>query len=136
MRKKIKNKDRFNHCNNITMQSLLGTNHRLPLSHMAKSYIWLELKNEHINEFSIGYMINPNLSINKAFKEQMKKSMKTTFGATTQQHISKILSKYNTRVLALFMFYETRQKKTLRIFQSIELCRLYKLYAIISVLIS
>ena len=36
--------------------------------------------------------------------------MKTTFGAMTQQHISKILSKQNTKVLALFMFYETRQK--------------------------
>ena len=52
----------------MQIQSLLGTNHRLPLSHMAKSHIWLEETNERINEFSIGYMINPNLSINKAFK--------------------------------------------------------------------
>ena len=55
--------------------------------------------------------MNPDLSINKAFKEQVKICMKTTFGAMNQQHISKILSKTNTRVLALFMFYETRQKK-------------------------
>ena len=89
---------------------MLGTNHRLPLSHMAKSYIWLEEKNQRINEFSIGYMMNPNLSINRSFKEQLNKCMKNTFVAMTQQHISKILSKINTRVLALFMFYETRQK--------------------------
>ena len=51
---------------------MLGTNHRLPLTHMAKSYIWLEEKNERINEFSIGYMINPTLSINKYFKHVLK----------------------------------------------------------------
>ena len=72
------------------IQSLLGNNHRLPLSHMAKSYIWLEETNQLVNEFSIGYMMNPNLSINKAFKEQVKICMKTTFYTTTQQHISKI----------------------------------------------
>ena len=82
------------------IQSLLGTNHCLPLSHMAKSYIWLEETNQRINEFSIGYTMNPNLIINKAFKEQVKICMKTIFSKTTQQHISKILLKPNTRVLA------------------------------------
>ena len=33
--------------------------------------------------------------------------MKTTFGAITQPHNSRILSK-NTRVLALLIFYETK----------------------------
>ena len=32
-----------------------------------------------------------------------------TFGTITQPHISKILAKQNTRVLALLMFYETRK---------------------------
>ena len=50
------------------MQSLLGTNHRLPLSHIDKSYIWIEETKERINEFSIGYMINPTLNINRYFK--------------------------------------------------------------------
>ena len=92
------------------LQSLLGSNHRLTLSHMSKSYTGLEETNEGINEFSIGYMMNPNLSTNKAFKEQVTKCMKNTLGAMTQEHISKILSKTNTRVLVLYMFYETRQK--------------------------
>ena len=51
---------------------------------MSKGYIWTEEKNEHINEFSIGYMMNPNLSINKYFNEQVTKCMKATFGAMTQ----------------------------------------------------
>ena len=74
-------------------QYMLWTNHRLPLSHMAKSCIWLEETDQLINELSIGYMMNPNLSINKAFKEQVKIFMKNTFGTMTQQNISKILSK-------------------------------------------
>ena len=49
------------------MQSLSGTNRRIPLLHMAKSYIWLEETNQRINEFSIGYVMNPNLHKNKAF---------------------------------------------------------------------
>ena len=108
------------------IQSLLGTNHHLPLSHMAKSYIWLEETNEGMNKFSIGYMINPNFSINKAFKEQVTKCMKTAFGAIIQQHISKILSKNNTRVFALFMFYETRQKKPKKLFTVLS-CVIYKI---------
>ena len=87
---------------------LLGTNNCLPLSHMDKSYIWIEETNQRINEFSIGYMMNPNLGINKSFKEQVKICMKTAFGAMTQQHICNILSKTNTRVLELVMFYDTR----------------------------
>ena len=93
----------------MDIQSMLGTNHCLPLSHMAKSYIWLEETNQLVNEFSIEYMMNPNLSINKAFKDQVKICMKTTFVTMTQQHISKFLSKTNTRVVALLMFYEIRQ---------------------------
>ena len=77
----------------MPMKSLLGAYHRLPLLHLAKSYIWLEETRERINEFSIGYMIYPNLNINKAFKDQVNKCMKTEFGAITQPHISKILAK-------------------------------------------
>ena len=92
----------------MDIQSLVGTNNCLPLSRMAKSYIWIEVANQRINEFTIGYMMNPNLSIKKAIKEQVKICMKNTFSTTTQQHISKILLKPNTRVLALVIFYDTR----------------------------
>ena len=43
--KTIETKDKWNQLNIIDIQSLLGTNHCLPLSHMAKSYIWLEETN-------------------------------------------------------------------------------------------
>ena len=96
----------FNH---ITMQSLLWYYHRLPLLHMAKHFIWIEETKERINEFSIEYMINPILNINKSFKEQVTKCIKAKFGAITQPHINKISAKNNTRVLALLMSYETRK---------------------------
>ena len=47
--KKIKDKYRWNRCNNMPMQSLLGANHLLPLFHTAKSCIWLEETKERIN---------------------------------------------------------------------------------------
>ena len=73
------------------IQSFLGTNHRLPLSHISKIYIWLKEKKERTNEFSIVYMFNPTLNINKYLKEQVTKFITDTFGAMTQPHISKIL---------------------------------------------
>ena len=82
--KKNKNKDRWNHFNHMPMQPMLGDNHFLPLFHMDKSFIWLEERKERINEFLIGYMINPTLNIKKVFREQVNKCMKTTFGAITK----------------------------------------------------
>ena len=40
--KKKETEDKWNQLNLIDIQSLLANNHRLPLSHMAKSFIWLE----------------------------------------------------------------------------------------------
>ena len=68
--KKNQNKDRWNHFNNMPMLSLLGAYHPLPLLHMAKSFIWIEETRECINEFSIGYMIDPTFNINKSFKKK------------------------------------------------------------------
>ena len=90
-KKTITVKEKWNHLNLMHIQYLLGTNHRLPLSHMAKGYTCLEETKESINQFSIGYIINPNFSINKSFKEQVTKFMKIAFGAMTQPHIIKIL---------------------------------------------
>ena len=47
---------------------LLGANHGLPLLHKDKLFIWIEETVEFINEFEIGYMIHPNLHINKAIR--------------------------------------------------------------------
>ena len=64
--KKIKIKDKRNYCHHMPMVSLLGANHRLPLFHMAKCFIWINETKQRINEFTIRYMINPGLNVNKA----------------------------------------------------------------------
>ena len=106
------------------VQYLLGTKHYLPLSHMDKSYIWLEETNQRINDFSIGYMKNPNFIIDKYFKAQVKIYVKNTFGTMAQQHISKILSKTNTKCYHYLCFIRP-DKKNKETFQSVELCNLY-----------
>ena len=105
------------------MLSLLGGNHCLPLFHMAKSVIWTEETKQRIDEFSIGYMINPRLNINKSFREKVHKCMNTTFGPTEKTLIRDTLAKNKTRVLALLMFYETR-KNTKKYFKVLS-CVIY-----------
>ena len=103
----IETKYKWNKLNLLNLQSMLGANFRMPLLHMSKSYIWLEETNQRINEFSIGYTMNPILNRNRAFKDQVKVCLKHTFGPDTNSHISKTLQKPNTRVLALVIFYES-----------------------------
>ena len=69
---KIETKDKWNQMNLLDMQSMLGANCRMPLLHMSKSYIWLEETNQLINDFSIGYMMNPIFNRNRDFKYQVK----------------------------------------------------------------
>ena len=54
--------------------------------------------------------MNPNLNRNRAFKDQVKLCLKNTFGPDTNTHIAKTLSKNNTRVLALVIFYDSGGK--------------------------
>ena len=90
-KRKIKNRDRWNYCHYMPMLPLLGGNHRLLLLHKAKRFIWIEETGKHINEFDIGYMINPNLHVNKYFKDQVEKCMNTTFGEITKPFITAAL---------------------------------------------
>ena len=122
--KKIESKDKWNKMNLLDMQSLLGTNCCMPLLNISKSYIWIEKTNQRIDEFSIGYMMNPNLNRNRAFKDQVKVCLKKTFGPDTNTHIAKRLSKNNTRVLALVIFYEIG-KKIIRKLLRVSSCVIY-----------
>ena len=54
--KKIKAKVKWNQINPISMESVLGSNCRIPLLHMSKRKVYIEVTNERINEFSFAYM--------------------------------------------------------------------------------
>ena len=90
------------------MLSFLGENHHLPLFNMDKRFIWPYENKQRIHEFTIEYMINPVLNVNKAFREQVKKCMYTKFSEITQPFIKSTLSKNNTSVLALLIVYDIR----------------------------
>ena len=68
----------------------LMSNH-LQLLHMAKRFIWLNETKQRINEFEIGYMINPSLYVYKSFRYQLENFMNTTFDALTQHFIKTTL---------------------------------------------
>ena len=47
------------------MESVIGAKCRMPLLHMSNRKFWLEETNQCINEFSFGYMFNPDLHTKK-----------------------------------------------------------------------
>ena len=89
---------------------------------------------KRINEFKIVYMINTVLNVNKYFRYQVEKCMYTTFGETTQTFIKATVSKNNTSVLALIMFYEAKVYNTKKAFIVLS-CIIHTIIKIISVLI-
>ena len=83
---------------------MLVANCRMPLLNMSKSYIWIKEESQLINEFSFGYMLNPTLYQNKAFKDQVKAFFKNTFGKDTNSRINSILQKkYKSARISCFL---------------------------------
>ena len=62
---------------------------------------------KNVNQFSIGYMINPYLHINKMFKTQVEKFLGCSFSIKTMQSIKNCLMRKNTSAMELIMIYET-----------------------------
>ena len=115
---------KWNQINLISMESVLGSNCRIPLLHMSKRKKFIEVTNERINEFSFAYMCNPHLHINKMFTDHVKICLSRTFGSDTVKQINAILKKRNTRVLALIMIYELGDFSTIKVFKVLS-CVLY-----------
>ena len=85
-----------------------GANYCLTSLHMSKRFICLEETGKRINQFYIGYIIDPGFHVNKAFRDQVEKCMNIIFGELAQSFIKATLSKNNTIMLSLMMFHETR----------------------------
>ena len=94
------------------MQSMLGDNCRMPLLHLSERYIWFEETNKHINELSIGYMMNPTLYKNRFLKDQVKVCFKHVFGPDTISKINKIL-------VIFYESVETIIRKLFRVFSCV-----------------
>ena len=115
--RKIEAKKKRNQLYLFSMESVSGCNCRIPLLHMSKRKVYIEITNERINEFSFAYMCNPHLYRQKVFTEQVKICLSSTFGADTIKQINLILKKRNTRVIALIMIYELGSYSTIKVFK-------------------
>ena len=72
---------------------------------------------KHMNQFTIGYMVNPALNFNKVFRDQFEKILKETFNSSAMSGIKKIIGKDNTCVIALVMFYENITMNPMKVFR-------------------
>ena len=61
---------------------------------------------ENINQFTIGYIINPSLNCNKLFIVQVEKYLSVPFASRTMETIKYFLKNNNTCVMALIMIYD------------------------------
>ena len=52
----------------IPLLTLLGANHLQPIINMSKRLVYLYTTNKQINQFEIGYMVNPSLHVDKLFR--------------------------------------------------------------------
>ena len=61
---------------------------------------------ESINQFEIGYMINPSLNCNKVFRVKYEKWLSVSLHEKKMETIKDFLRKNNTCVVLIIMFYE------------------------------
>ena len=62
-RKKIPTKNKWEYCDIILLLPLLGVNHRQPLLHIPPKNVHINGTEERIDQFVIGYMVNPTLHV-------------------------------------------------------------------------
>ena len=70
----IESKYRWETFDVIPLLPLVWINHRRPILHKSKRMVHLYSDNDLINQFSVGYMINTSLHVNKVFIEQVENS--------------------------------------------------------------
>ena len=73
---------------------------------MSKRMVHCYATDENINQFAIGYMINPLLKFKNVFKIQVEKSLSVSSYFRTMKTIKDFMMNNNTCVMALIMFYE------------------------------
>ena len=84
----------------------VGVNHRLPILHIPKRMFYFYTTDETMNQFEIGYRINPSLKFNNVFILQVEKCLSVSFSVRTMKTIKDCLMKNNAYVMVLIFFYE------------------------------
>ena len=95
----------------ILLFTLVGINYSEPILHMSKRMVHIYSIYDIINQFEIGYMINPALNVNKVLREKVVKCLSDTYNENTMENIRGCLKKKNICVIALIMFNENNGVK-------------------------
>ena len=69
---KIPTKYKWGNCDVVPLLPLLGVNHRLPILHMSKTFFYINSAGKLIKNFTIVYMVNPTLNVNRVLREQVE----------------------------------------------------------------
>ena len=69
---KTPSKHNSEYCDVILLLPLVGVNNYLTLLHMSKTFVYMNSIENYMNQFAIGFMVNPKLHVDKAFKYQVK----------------------------------------------------------------
>ena len=67
-------------------------------------------------------MVNPELNINKAFKEQVESNMTNSFSGKTIMTARKGFKKGNTCIISIIMFYDDINNMIFKVSSSIVYC--------------
>ena len=78
---------------------------------MSKIMVYFYATNGQMNQFEIGYMINPPLHINMVFREKFEKCLRDTYHENTMETIRNVIKNKDTCVIALMIFYESKGNK-------------------------
>ena len=79
---------------------------------MLKIMVHIYYIDDSINQFAIGYMINPSLHVDKVFREKVEKFLNYTYHEKKMETIRDFMKNNNTCIIALIMFYENNGVKT------------------------
>ena len=75
---------------------------------MTKIIVYINSTEKYMNQFAIGYMVNPKLNVNKVLIYQVEKFLKYKFHSNNMSGIKNIFKKENTCVIVLVMFHGNR----------------------------
>ena len=73
-------KYKWEYCDVILLLSLLGVNNCLPLLYTSKTFIYMNIIGKGMNQFAIGYMVNPALNVTRRSEAKSKMLEFSSFG--------------------------------------------------------
>ena len=109
--KKLSDKDKWETPYIIPLTPLLGVNYCQHILNKSKIMVHCYSTDETVNQFAIGYIINPSITYNKVFIIQAEKCLSLSFTAIRMETIKYFLRNNNKCVMALIMIYENNGEK-------------------------